>query len=585
MADIPTTYLDSFGLGTRWTGNEITYSFPTVTSQWAYTGEPDDRRYALFNEKQASAFTQAIAVWGDVLDVDFALVIEPNQEGQIRVAFTGMETAAGWAYYPSASNQPIAGDIWIDSDSINSTFAKGSYEFRVLVHEIGHAIGLGHPDTLPAGKDSMLHSIMSTSDSRLNQSLIVEAKTDPFGTLSWETRTVYTPMPMLFDIAAAQALYGANTSTRAGDTVYTWSDGMVFHQSIWDAGGVDTLDASSQSNASIINLNAGTFSSIGHYTAEEYLQSLSAKYASHAGYIQGTLRDFITTYGDRFYTGDNNLSIAYGVEIENALGGNGDDTLIGNALDNVLVGGKGSDQIDGQSGSDTAVYDGLLSDYQIDKVADQIFVNSLLTDEGIDQLTNIEWLAFADGVISTSEALGLTVSDTVAAPINRSQEIDTPLEGNSNHINYFYLEIDSPFSTDISASYVTRAMSAQAGQDYIHTSGVVSISAGQTSAVVGIEIVADKVVEAMEEFALVLFNPVNVSFGSANAELVITRSISDDDVLYLPSAGEDNYWSNAVTRKGEISYTGTDQWGQEINDTVTLVGAAPQDDQPFWSAG
>ena len=50
-----------------------------------------------------------------------------------------------------------------------------------------------------------------------------------------------------------------------------------------------------------------------------------------------------------------NLSIAYGAEIENAIGGAGDDKIIGNDGDNILTGGAGADIFEFNSGfgSDT----------------------------------------------------------------------------------------------------------------------------------------------------------------------------------------------------------------------------------------
>src|SRR5206468_4550182 len=51
------------------------------------------------------------------------------------------------------------------------------------------------------------------------------------------------------------------------------------------------------------------------------------------------------------YTG--NLEIARGVVIENAIGGNGADTIIGNSANNVLTGNGGADTLTGGSGNDT----------------------------------------------------------------------------------------------------------------------------------------------------------------------------------------------------------------------------------------
>ncbi len=119
---------------------------------------------------------------------------------------------------------------------------------------------------------------------------------------------------MLYDIFALQQLYGPNMSTRATDSIYGFGSNTgptynfainktpVF--SIWDGGGVDTVNASGFSHNQLIDLHQGAFSSIGGLKA--------------------------------------NVSIAYNAIIENAIGGSGTDTLSGNDGNNGLNGGPGS---------------------------------------------------------------------------------------------------------------------------------------------------------------------------------------------------------------------------------------------------
>ena len=85
------------------------------------------------------------------------------------------------------------------------------------------------------------------------------------------------------------------------------------------AGGVDTLDLSGYAMAQTVRLTANTFSSIGG------------------------LRD--------------NVSIAVGTVIENAIGGSGADTLEGNAAGNTLIGGGGADVLQGLGGDDLLIGD------------------------------------------------------------------------------------------------------------------------------------------------------------------------------------------------------------------------------------
>lgn len=116
-------------------------------------------------------------------------------------------------------------------------------------------------------------------------------------------------------------------NTRTGDTVYGFnsntgrdfysanssSDKLIF--SVWDAGGTDTFDFSGYRNDQRINLNEGGFSDVGG--------------------LKG------------------NVSIAHGVTIENAIGGSGNDIIIGNDANNILNGGAGDDVIYGGGGADT----------------------------------------------------------------------------------------------------------------------------------------------------------------------------------------------------------------------------------------
>jgi serralysin len=89
--------------------------------------------------------------------------------------------------------------------------------------------------------------------------------------------TVYSATPLIHDIAAAQRIYGADMTTRTGDTVYGFNsnagrDGYDFTKTpapimaIWDAGGKDTLDASGYATTQLVDLTPGSLSSIGGVT-------------------------------------------------------------------------------------------------------------------------------------------------------------------------------------------------------------------------------------------------------------------------------------------------------------------------------
>jgi Ca2+-binding RTX toxin-like protein len=183
-------------------------------------------------------------------------------------------------------------------------------------------LGLKHPhDSGGSGvigninTDTIANSVMSyrsyvnqTPGSNLNQSF-------------------YPTTPMLHDIAAIQYLYGANMNTRKDNTVYQWAPGQQILETIWDAGGTDTINWSNQSKSALINLNAGEWSQLG------------------PGYT------IWRTDGSSFIE-NRTLAIAYGVTIENAIGGSGNDTIIGNRAPNSLSGYSGNDSLYGEEGND-----------------------------------------------------------------------------------------------------------------------------------------------------------------------------------------------------------------------------------------
>ena len=112
------------------------------------------------------------------------------------------------------------------------------------------------------------------------------------GGYSFKTERIEPQTPMLYDIAAIQHMYGANISYRTGNDTYTFDPTKPFFQTLWDAGGTDTISVSSFSTDNTINLNAGTFSTIAIPSD-----------ALPAGYIGGTTPT---------YDGTNNLAIAFG---------------------------------------------------------------------------------------------------------------------------------------------------------------------------------------------------------------------------------------------------------------------------------
>jgi serralysin len=269
------------------------------------------------NEKHLAR--TALQTWEDVANIHFTFTT-----GTADITFHNTGPKKATTVDTVSHHELQAASITITSDFYPNPDDAGnyySYLYQSYVHEIGHAIGLGHQ-----GK-------YNGADANYGTNNVYTNDTWQYAVMSYFTQshydsgsTRYVMTPQMADILAAILEYGASDDTRTGDTTYGFHSNagdlynFAYYYSgapaftVYDSGGIDTLDTSYYSQAQTINLASGSFSSIGGFR--------------------------------------NNIGIYLNTKIENAVGGTGADVINGNELANVLDGGLGNDTLNGGADAD-----------------------------------------------------------------------------------------------------------------------------------------------------------------------------------------------------------------------------------------
>ncbi|NVJ99181.1 MAG: hypothetical protein HWE25_13585 [Alphaproteobacteria bacterium] len=415
----------------------VSFSFPGINSQFS-SYESGSEPYVGFSPLSPTQQDQVRSILEfaeSVANIQLFEVEDQNtQAGTIRVAWTkadnpwGAVGSVGWSHFPEDGVK--AGDTWLHGNTLNE-----SGFFGVVMHELGHALGLKHPNsdpyTLPTNVDAIDYSVMTNTFS-----------------LVYPDATYLDLAPqtfMWFDILGLQELYGANTTHEAGNTVYDFNNGRHF-LTIWDTGGTDTVDISSIERGVAIDLTPGSWIDVG--TTVSYYRG---------GALLGTKVDTVF--------------IPPAVVLENILSGSGDDVLSGNSVSNIIRGGAGDDYIAGGASDDI-----LRGDAGEDTLIGGIGHDQLWAGPGDDQ-GDYFWGDAGNDLIG-----GGVGADTISGGIGKDtifggEDADILITGHWTDINND--KIFTSNETDITTSY-SDLVWAGSGDDAIYaTAGHDILGGGQ----------------------------------------------------------------------------------------------------------
>ena len=301
-------YVNDLMQGYSWTGHTGTAAHAITVSFSSATGASDSAGLtgqAVLSAAQQAGINAALQQWENVANITFVQVNGPA-DIDIRLANMPSGVSAWTASASTSSATQIAyADIVFDK-SYNANFTPGNYAFLTALHEIGHAIGLKHPGNYNAAGTATTGNFLPTSQDNHDASVMSYNN----GTYADANHNPITPM--IFDVATAQYLYGANSNFNAGDTTYSF-DGSAKSETIWDGGGTNTFNTSNLTTNNVINIQSGLYN--------------------------------VSTLGQT------NVWIAYGTNIQNVIAGSGNNTIYGNQLSDLISTGNGNNLIFGDGGN------------------------------------------------------------------------------------------------------------------------------------------------------------------------------------------------------------------------------------------
>ena len=214
------------------------------------------------------------------------------------------DAAAAFAFFPTTApqggdswyNRFALGQVFFDADgnfigSLDPDLTPGTFGYFALLHELSHNFGFNHVFDASGGT-----GVLPEATQNSDFSVLVNGD-------ALRLDGIVATTPQLYDVETLQTVYGVNSNFNSGDDLYglatSFNEFAQFSETIWDGGGIDTLSLQ------------GSNPNIGFFGAPNAIDLSPGGFSSFNGAL-------------------NNVSIALRAEIENAIGSNLPDTILGN---------------------------------------------------------------------------------------------------------------------------------------------------------------------------------------------------------------------------------------------------------------